>query len=105
MENDKVTSMREEIKDIDGRISNLTKSFQISSKMKGEHTPADTIALVNDHLMKKARHQIIRKDLQVLHILYLLLFSIIRNNIVWSMIFMLATFSFIPALGCRRSEE
>ncbi|PWA98589.1 hypothetical protein CTI12_AA017120 [Artemisia annua] len=65
VENDKVTSMREEIKDIDGRISNLTKSFQISSKMKGEHTPADTIALVNDHLMKKARHQIIRKDLQL----------------------------------------
>nr|GEZ11640.1 hypothetical protein [Tanacetum cinerariifolium] len=82
VENDKVTSMREEIKDIDGRISNLTKSFHISTKMKGEHTPADTITLVNDHLMEKARHQIIRKDVQVLHILYLLVFSIIRNNIV-----------------------
>nr|GEZ11639.1 hypothetical protein [Tanacetum cinerariifolium] len=65
VENDKVTSMREEIKDIDGRISNLTKSFHISTKMKGEHTPADTITLVNDHLMEKARHQIIRKDVQL----------------------------------------
>lgn len=62
---DRVTSMRQAIKDIHRRISNLTSSFHKSCKMKGEPNPADTIAFVNDHLMKRTRCQTIRKDLQL----------------------------------------
>lgn len=45
--------------------------------MKGEPKPADTIALFNDQLMKIAHCQILRKDMQVLHILKLQFHSII----------------------------
>ncbi|KAI3702697.1 hypothetical protein L6452_28447 [Arctium lappa] len=62
---DRVTSMGQAIKDIHRRISNLTNSFHKACKMKGEPNPADTIAFVNDHLMKRARCQTIRKDLQL----------------------------------------
>lgn len=61
--------MTQVMKDIDRRISSLTKSFHISCKMKGEPNTADTIAYANTHLMKRAQRQILRKDLQVLHIL------------------------------------
>ncbi|XP_024959726.1 uncharacterized protein LOC112500464 [Cynara cardunculus var. scolymus] len=61
----KLTSMMQAIEDIHRRISNLTNSFHKSCKMKGEPNPADTIAFVTDHLMKRARCQTIRKDLQL----------------------------------------
>ncbi|XP_071736699.1 uncharacterized protein [Rutidosis leptorrhynchoides] len=63
---DKVKSMRQVIKDMDERILSLTKSFHGSCKMKGEPpNPTDTIANVNDHLLKRARCHIIRKDMQL----------------------------------------
>ncbi|XP_076891313.1 uncharacterized protein LOC143542656 [Bidens hawaiensis] len=65
VDNDKVTSLMQESEDINRRISNLTKSLHISCKIKGELNPADTIAFANNHLLKKARCQIIRKDMQL----------------------------------------
>ncbi|KAI7728399.1 hypothetical protein M8C21_014143 [Ambrosia artemisiifolia] len=65
VDKDKMTSMTQAIKDTDKRISNLTKSFHISCKMKGEPNIADTVAYANTYLMKRAHCQIIRKDLQL----------------------------------------
>ncbi|KAI7752311.1 hypothetical protein M8C21_015057 [Ambrosia artemisiifolia] len=65
VDDDTVTSMRQAGKEIDNKISNLTKSFHTMCKMKGEPKNADTIAFANNYLMKKARSQIIRKDLQL----------------------------------------
>ncbi|KAL8209695.1 hypothetical protein R6Q57_006427 [Mikania cordata] len=62
---DKVTSMTLSIKDTNRRISDLTKSFHILCKMKGEPKTADTVDYANAHLMKKAHCQILRKDLQL----------------------------------------
>ncbi|XP_076915546.1 uncharacterized protein LOC143574934 [Bidens hawaiensis] len=65
VDKDKIASMTQTVEDIYTRISNLTKSFHVSCKMKGEPNTADTIANANSYLMKRARCQIIRKDMQL----------------------------------------
>ncbi|KAJ0935969.1 hypothetical protein HanRHA438_Chr03g0125501 [Helianthus annuus] len=60
VDNDTLTSMRQAEEEIDKKISNLM------CKMKGEPNTADTIAFANNHLVKKAHCQIIRKEMQVL---------------------------------------
>ncbi|KAJ0801493.1 hypothetical protein HanPI659440_Chr03g0117861 [Helianthus annuus] len=65
VDNDTLTSMRQAEEEIDKKISNLTKSFHLMCKMKGEPNTADTIAFANNHLMKKAHCQIIRKEMQL----------------------------------------
>ncbi|XP_021999980.1 uncharacterized protein LOC110897533 isoform X1 [Helianthus annuus] len=65
VDKEKMTLMTQAIKDTDRRISDLTKSFHISCKMKGEPNTADTIAYANTHFVKRAHCQILRKDLQL----------------------------------------
>ncbi|KAI3708196.1 hypothetical protein L2E82_37336 [Cichorium intybus] len=65
VEQEKVTLLKESIKATDGKISNFIESFHVSYKMKEEAGPTDTIAFVKNHLMKRARCQIIGKDLQL----------------------------------------
>nr|XP_043629284.1 uncharacterized protein LOC122600600 [Erigeron canadensis] len=64
-ENDEVNLMKQTLEYMDTRISNLTKSFLSSLMMKGAPSPGETIAFVNDHLLKRARCQIMRRDLQL----------------------------------------
>ncbi|XP_076944252.1 uncharacterized protein LOC143614815 [Bidens hawaiensis] len=65
VDKDKIASMAQAVKDIYIRISNLTKSFHVSCKMKGEPNTAGTVANANSYLMKRAHCQIIRKDMQL----------------------------------------
>ncbi|XP_076887324.1 uncharacterized protein LOC143537434 [Bidens hawaiensis] len=66
VDKDKIASMTQAVKDIYTRIFNLTKSFHVSCKMKGEPNTADTIANANSYLMKRARCQIIQKYMQMI---------------------------------------
>lgn len=62
---DKVTTMKHEAEALEKKIKNLTKSFHIYCKMKGEPSCSDTIDLVNDHLKKRTCCRFIRQDMQV----------------------------------------
>ncbi|OMO89665.1 hypothetical protein COLO4_19656 [Corchorus olitorius] len=61
---DKVTTMKYEVESLEKKIKNLTKSFHIHCKLKGEPGSPETIELVNDHLKKKACCRYIRQDMQ-----------------------------------------
>ncbi|KAK6286809.1 hypothetical protein POUND7_012988 [Theobroma cacao] len=62
---DKVTTMKHEAEALEKKIKNLTKSFHIYCKMKGEPSCSDTIDLVNDHLKKRTCCRFIRQDMQL----------------------------------------
>ncbi|XVF31940.1 hypothetical protein REPUB_Repub17cG0038200 [Reevesia pubescens] len=62
---DKVTTMKHEAEALKKKTKNLTKSFQIYCKIKGEPSCSDTIELVNDHLKKRTCCRFIRQDIQL----------------------------------------
>ncbi|XVE78281.1 hypothetical protein DITRI_Ditri13aG0132300 [Diplodiscus trichospermus] len=62
---DKVTRMKHEAEALEKKIKNLTKSFYIYCKIKGEPTCSDTIGLLNNHLKKRACCRFIRQDMQL----------------------------------------
>ncbi|XP_022758880.1 uncharacterized protein LOC111305523 isoform X2 [Durio zibethinus] len=62
---DKVTTMKHEDEALEKKIKNLTKSFHVYCKIKGELSCSDTIELVNDHLKKRTCCRFIRQDIQL----------------------------------------
>ncbi|KAL2458296.1 uncharacterized protein Fot_55773 [Forsythia ovata] len=62
---DKLPKMRQALKDLEREITDLNKKFHASCKMKGEPSCGDTIALVNERLMKRACCRFIRLYMQI----------------------------------------
>ncbi|TYI55782.1 hypothetical protein E1A91_D11G164700v1 [Gossypium mustelinum] len=61
----KVSTMKREVEALEQKIKNLTKSFHIYCKIKGEQSSSGTIELVNDHLKKRTCCRFIRQDIQL----------------------------------------
>ncbi|KAA3474769.1 Cytochrome P450 [Gossypium australe] len=61
----KVSIMKREVEALEKKIKNLTKSFHIYCKIKGEQSSSGTIELVNDHLKKRTCCRFIRQDIQM----------------------------------------
>nr|KJB42699.1 hypothetical protein B456_007G164500 [Gossypium raimondii] len=61
----KVSTMKREVEALEKKIKNLTKSFDIYCKIKGEQSSSGTIELVNDHLKKRTCCRFIRQDIQL----------------------------------------
>lgn len=60
----KVSTMKREVEALEKKIKNLTKSFHIYCKIKGEQSSSGTIELVNDHLKKRTCCRFICQDIQ-----------------------------------------
>ncbi|CAA3028085.1 Hypothetical predicted protein [Olea europaea subsp. europaea] len=67
----KLTTMRQALEASERKITNLNKTFHVSCKLKGEPSCGDTIALVNEHLMKRACGRFIRLYMQNVVLNYL----------------------------------
>ncbi|KAK6116318.1 hypothetical protein DH2020_049945 [Rehmannia glutinosa] len=62
---EKLTAVRQALEALDRKILNLTRTFHVCCKMKTEPSCADTVALVNEHLIKRASCRFIRLDMQM----------------------------------------
>ncbi|XWS36668.1 hypothetical protein CRYUN_Cryun20dG0105200 [Craigia yunnanensis] len=62
---DKVATMKHEAEALEKKIKNLTKSFYIYCKIKGEPSWSDTIKLLDDHLKKRTCCRFICQDMQL----------------------------------------
>lgn len=62
---EKLTAMTQALEALDRKILNLTRTFHACCKMKAEPGSGDTIALVKEHLIKRASCRSIRLDMQV----------------------------------------
>ncbi|KAI3457695.1 hypothetical protein Pfo_014358 [Paulownia fortunei] len=62
---EKLTAMRQALEALDRKILTLTRTFHACCKMKAEPSCGDTIALVNEHLIKRASCRFIRLDMQM----------------------------------------
>ncbi|KAL8478032.1 hypothetical protein ACS0TY_030074 [Phlomoides rotata] len=62
---EKLTATRQTLEALDRKKLNLTRNFQTWCKMKAEPSIGNTIALVNEHLMKRASCRFIRMDMQI----------------------------------------
>ncbi|XP_039039465.1 uncharacterized protein LOC120177352 isoform X3 [Hibiscus syriacus] len=63
----KIGTMKDELEGLEEKIKNLTKSFHICCKIKGElsSSGSGTIELVNDHLKKRTSCRFIRQGIQL----------------------------------------
>ncbi|KAL3646150.1 hypothetical protein CASFOL_011330 [Castilleja foliolosa] len=62
---EKLTAMRQTLDTLNRKVSNLTRTFHTSCKIKSEPSSAETIALVNKHLAKKTSCRLIRLEMQM----------------------------------------
>ncbi|KAL6506791.1 hypothetical protein OROHE_022228 [Orobanche hederae] len=62
---EKLTTMRQALDTLDKKILNLTRTSHACCKIKAEPSCADTIALVNKHLMERASFRFIRLEMQM----------------------------------------
>ena len=57
--------MKHEAEALEKKIKDLTKSFYLYCKIKGEPSCSDTIEFLNDHLKKRTCCRFIHQDMQV----------------------------------------
>lgn len=62
---DKVAIIKQALEALDAKKAKFTKALQRSCKIKGELSCVDSISLVNDHLVKKSRYRLVRRDIQM----------------------------------------